>query len=86
MADQRLSFEEIDRSIDEDALSGFERSLSGAEQAAFAPSDIKEKVCPIYHMVRPILEILSNFPLIPEKFRRAVKVFISAMDVFCPQT
>lgn len=77
MADEKYSFDEIDRGIN--AL-----ELAEAEAAPeAAPEDIRRRVCEIYKGVRPILVALSQFPLIPKKWREALRVFIRLMDALC---
>jgi hypothetical protein len=42
------------------------------------------KVSAIYQVVRPILVVLTAFPLIPASFKKAIKTFIDVLDVFSP--
>ena len=57
----------------------------------FTPADVKkdpsgviEKICELYHKVKPFLEIIIKIPIIPKKIRDAVKVFMDMMDKLCP--
>ncbi|MES2880823.1 MAG: hypothetical protein V4676_01650 [Bacteroidota bacterium] len=40
------------------------------------------QICPIYLKVRPYLELVKNFPLLPKKIRDAVALLMSASTVF----
>lgn len=86
MAEREYTFEEIDRQIQQADLDAFERGTREvtAEAVAAQPANVLGRVCEIYRAVRPILVVLSNFPLIPERWRRALKIFIDLMDRLCP--
>lgn len=86
MAEREYTFEEIDKQIQQADLDGFERGAREvtAEAVAAQPANVLPRICEVYRVVRPILVALSNFPLIPERWRRALKVFISWMDRLCP--
>ncbi len=77
MTEEQYSFEEIDRGIDALDFGEAEAALKAG------PEDVRGKVCEVYKAVRPILVALSNFPLIPKKWRTAIKVFIRLMDALC---
>ena len=87
MSSDEYSFEEIDRSIEALDLDAFEeggsRDFSPRDLAA-DPRGVLGKICEIYKAIRPILVALSNFPLIPGKWRAALKTFIKLMDKLCP--
>lgn len=88
MNHEDYSFEEIDRSIEALDLDSFEEGGTRhftAEAAAADPRGVLDKVCEIYKAIRPILVALSKFPLIPKKWRKALKTFIGLMDKLCPQ-
>jgi hypothetical protein len=46
---------------------------------------ILEKICEIYQKVRPILEFLSTFFIIPKKWKAVILAFMATMDQLCPQ-
>jgi len=79
-----MTFEEVDRHIEAADLSVFE---AGGEhhvtRAAARGLELPANICPAYKTVKPILVLVSNTPLIPEKWRKAVKVFIMVMDTLC---
>lgn len=84
---KELTFEQINEHINEADLSRFE---SGGEMH-FRGADVKkasgevlQKVCGIYHVVRPVLQGILLIPFIPAQWKAAVKTFISLMDTLCP--
>lgn len=83
---QDYSFEEINRQINalnlEDFQPGGQHYFTGADVAA-APGDVLKKLCRIYRPIRPILDALRKFPLIPKKWRDAIGVFMDLMDKLC---
>ena len=48
------------------------------------PGDVIQKICDIYHKIKPFLEIIIKIPFIPQKIRDAIKVFMDLMDKLCP--
>lgn len=46
--------------------------------------DILEKVCGVYRGIKPILDILKNFPFIPASIKKALTTFMSVLDSICP--
>lgn len=49
------------------------------------PSKVIEKVCGVYNIVRPFVKWASTFFLIPAKWKRILKEFITLLDGLCPQ-
>jgi hypothetical protein len=87
MADTTITFEEIDKHINSLNLQDFQTGGKGhftAAAVAASPGDVLKKVCTIYRAIRPILIGLENFPLIPKKWRDALKTFTTLMDTLCP--
>lgn len=41
-------------------------------------------VCKVYAKVKPVLELVSKFPLLPKKLREAIVLLMSALDTLCP--
>jgi len=48
------------------------------------PAAAAVDVCGIYSKIRPVLALITNFPLIPKKIKDAVKLLMSALDTICP--
>jgi hypothetical protein len=79
------TFDEVDKHIQAADLAAiqpggkhFPAAAAGAVPAALP------NICPAYKIVRPILVLASNTPIIPQKWRDAIKAFIAVMDVICP--
>ena len=88
MADdtRELTFEAIDAHIRRANLASFEPGGEHhvtAEMVAVAPGTVLEKVCKIYHVIRPILAALLLFP-IPASWKAAIRTFMALMDKLCP--
>jgi hypothetical protein len=80
------TFEEVDKHIQSVDLSAFQPGGKHHVPASAAanPAAALPNVCGIYKSVRPILVIVSNIPLIPQKWRDVLKTFIQSLDVICP--
>jgi hypothetical protein len=87
MADTAVTFEEIDKQINALNIKDFEaggKHHFTAQAVAASPGDVLKKVCTIYRAIRGVLIALENFPLIPKKWRDALKTFTNLMDTLCP--
>ena len=78
------TFEDVERHLQAADLSAIQPGgksfpAAGAVGAAALPN-----ICPAYKIVRPILVILGKTPLIPQKWRDAIKAFVGVMDIMCP--
>jgi len=69
-----LSFEEVNAHVEKH----FTDEKSHTLQAA-APN-----LCGIYTIVKPVLTLISQTVLIPQKWRDVIKILISALDALCP--
>jgi hypothetical protein len=81
------TFEEVDKHIQSADLSAFHPGGKHAMTAASAsanPAAVIPNICGAYKIVRPILQLLSNLPLIPKKWKDAVKAFMGVLDMLCP--
>ena len=76
-ADIINSLAEMQRASQKLDLSKFQTGTRAATKAV--------EICPIYLKIRPYLEMVKNFPLIPKKIRDAVALLMSALDSFCPR-
>ncbi len=78
------TFEDVDKHIQAADLSaiqpgGKHHPAAGAVGAAALPS-----FCSAYKIIRPILVLVSNTPLIPKNWRDALKAFLAVADAICP--
>ena len=71
------TFEEIDAHLDK-----HQAQLSSATSLKAAPTS--SQLCEIYKGVKPILEVVSKLPFIPQKWRDAITTFISVLNALCP--
>ncbi|HZI56967.1 MAG TPA: hypothetical protein VFF39_09335 [Verrucomicrobiae bacterium] len=81
-----MTFEQIDAAINKLDLASHQNTVAKlSANAAGNPALALPQLCPIYKGgVRAILVLLSNFPLIPQKWRDAIKALISVLDLLCP--
>jgi hypothetical protein len=84
MSDKTPTFEEIEKHLDSFNLTDFQpggklHAGAGGAQGLSIPN-----VCPAYKMIRPILLAILAFPLIPKKFKDAIKAFMGVLDMICP--
>ena len=72
-----LTFESVNKEIESLDLSQLENEL---QQEAL---DITSKICQIWNKIGSILRLISNIPLIPKKWREALKLLINTLDSLC---
>jgi hypothetical protein len=81
------TFEEVDKHIQSADLTAFQQGGKHQLTAANAkanPAAAIPNVCGAYQVVKPILQLLANLPLIPKKWKDAIKAFMSVLDAICP--
>lgn len=79
------TFEEVDKHIQGVDLSVFDAGGKlYAASATASPAAAIPNICAAYRIIRPILALVSNVPLIPTKWRDAIKAFMGVMDTLCP--
>jgi len=84
MAKKNLTFEDVDKLIQKADLSALKTAPRAAAKAAVDPAAVIAQVCAAYKIIRPILLLLSNLPLIPKKWRDVITGFMKLMDSLCP--
>lgn len=84
MAKDNPTFEEVDRLIQKADLSAFQSRPRATARAAVDPAAVIGQVCAAYKVIRPILALLVNVPLIPKKWKDVIKGFMKVMDGLCP--
>lgn len=65
-----VDFDELER----------EYRARGTEKALGA---LPEQLCQVFKAIKPILEVLKNFPLIPENWRKGIALLITILDGVC---
>lgn len=82
-----MSFDDINAHIKKADLTAFAKGgkyyLSSSRAIQLRPSDIPGKICPIYQVIKPVLEALLNIPFIPTKWKVALKIFMRVLDKIC---
>jgi hypothetical protein len=90
MTTAKLTFEMIDAHVKKADLSAFEKGgkfyFAPPEGAKLAPAEIIGKICPVYKIVKPILQGILLMPFIPAAWKAPVEIFISIMDKLCGAT
>lgn len=85
--DNEISFEQINDHINKADLTlykkGGTKSFTSAD-TAIDPGGVLQKVCGIYHVIRPILQGVLLIPFIPKTWKEVIKTFIDTMDKLCP--
>lgn len=85
MSKTNPTFEEVNAHIEKADLKKLQAGSAALASAKGAKAaNVGSQVCAGYKVVRPILLLVSSLPLIPSKWKAAIKVFISIMDGFCP--
>jgi hypothetical protein len=79
MSKTNPTFEEVNAHIESSDLTKLAKQSS-----ATALTVNSGQICSAYAIIRPILLLLASFPFIPDKWKKALKVFMQFMDVFCP--
>lgn len=82
MKQETLSFESVNQQIeavDLETLSAY----ADQDMSALSIDDIKQQICAAYKIIRPILKFI--LPFLPEKWKKAIEIFILFMDGLCPQ-
>jgi hypothetical protein len=79
------TFEEVDeyiRNVDPSVFQTAEQNVRAATTAN--PAAALPNVCGAYKVVKPILALISNLPLIPSAWKNAVKSFTQVLNTLCP--
>lgn len=81
--EQPLTLEQIETHLKKANLEQYTHSAQAEAKAIDLGAQLK-KICGVYRGVRPILQVVVNFPLIPASIKNALKTFMSVMDPICP--
>ena len=88
MPNNSLTFEQIDALMKRVNVADYQaggKSHLTAAAAQNATAALPQQFCTIYKAVRPVLEAVLLFPLIPEQWKAVIKAFIGILDTLCPQ-
>jgi hypothetical protein len=80
--EQQMTLEQIEAHLQSSNLEQFNQQQPGAE-AQDLSAQLK-KVCGVYKAVKPVLQVVANFPLLPAAIKNAIKTFMSVLNTICP--
>ncbi len=83
----QMTFEQIEAHIKKANLDQYDKPKPKAAAAAGAQhalTDQLQKICGVYKGIRPILQAVVHFPLVPSSIKKALKTFMKVMDSICP--
>jgi len=75
---EEFTFDEINQEI--------ERFKESTTRSANLQSFDIGQLCEIYRVIRPILLVLKNLPLIPDSWKKVITRFIEIVDGICPSS
>lgn len=78
------TFDEVDKHIQAADLTAIQPGGKLHAAAAAPAAAVLPNICAAYKIVRPILVLASNTPILPQKWRDALKAFIGVLDAICP--
>ena len=78
--EQQMTLEQIEAHIKSSNLEQFNQPQAQTQDL----SAKLKKACNVYKGIKPILQVLVAFPLIPASIKNALKTFVSVMDTICP--
>ena len=84
MADKVPTYEEIEKHLAKYDLAAFSPGGAKHPGAAAGAAAAIPNVCGAYAMVKPILQAVIAFPLVPKKIKDAIKAFMAVLDAICP--
>lgn len=76
------TFEEVDKQIQSADLSKIQAAAKGGAAAGTAAAI--PNVCAAYNIVKPILLLVAALPIIPKKWKDAIKAFMGILNALCP--
>lgn len=78
-----LTLKQLDEHVDNIDLNELQKK---AKTAAATPEELQTKICEVYSKVRPVLDFLDSFWLVPQKWRKTISALMVTLDQVCPQT
>jgi len=83
---QQMTLEQLEAHLKKGNIEQFATNGGATAQtdaAAAAPADVLKKICGAYKVIKPILTIVLNFPLIPSSVKNAIRTFMNIMNGIC---
>jgi len=87
MSQHNHTFEDVNAFIEKADLTPYQQGGTHQFTSAMAaadPGSVITKICGIYKIVSPILKLIASLPLIPAKWKAAIKTFTDLLDILCP--
>lgn len=83
--DPKMTYEQIAAHVKELDLAEFEKpQAAGMGDAQADLAGKLQQVCKIYKGIRPIIQAILDFPLIPNAIKKPLRTFMNVMDTICP--
>lgn len=79
-----MTLEQIEAHIQSANLDQYDKPQMEGIDAQQDLQAVLQRICKIYGVVKPILEAILNFPLIPASVKKALRIFMKVMDAICP--
>lgn len=76
-----LTLKQLDEHVESVDLPG----LQARAKAVVSAEELPSKICEIYSKVRPVLDFLDSFWLVPKKWRMMINTLMITIDQICPQ-
>lgn len=81
---ENMTIEQIEAHLQAANLEQFNKpEMEGVEGAQMDMQGKLQQICGIYKGIKPILQAVMNFPLVPASIKTALRIFSSAMDSIC---
>lgn len=55
-----------------------------AEDVQRNPTEVLQKICGIFKVAKPILQVVAGLFFVPKKWRDTINILISSLDQICP--
>ncbi len=81
-----LSFEQVDATVQRADLTKYRRGGNqwfSRRDVASNPAEVIKKLCAVWRVVGSIVKLVAGIPLLPAKWREALKTLIALMDTVC---
>jgi hypothetical protein len=76
----RINTLDLDRGVELSVEVGKEPDMKAGGMESQALADMTARLVTIYHAVQPILDILAALPLLPQRWRDALRQFVATLD------
>ena len=81
--EQNMTLEQIEAHIQSSNMEQFNQQQQPGAQAQDITAQL-QRVCGAYRAIRPILNAVLGFPLIPGSIKTPLRTFMSVLNAICP--